>query len=193
MPTSTSSGHPTAGGDQVPTELFIAADGTLRLPRADALLPGTILPVAQGGTGIGVARATLTNKPTDPNATTSATLVMQGLGTGWTITPTASGKVLVTVVGEGTVTTTAVAVTTVGPRYGTGTAPTNGAAVSGTAFGAKADFTFTPVGVGLKTPFAFTEILSLTAGTAYWFDIALSSAANPAQVTNLSITAVELS
>lgn len=192
MPVSTSSGHPVAGGDIVPTEQFVSADGTLRLPRADALLPGTVLPVVQGGTGRTVAAATLTNKPNDPSATTSATLVMQGLGSGWAITPVSSGKVLVIITGEAT-TATAASATTVGGRYGTSTAPTNNAAVTGTAFGAKADFTFTPVGTGLKTPFAFNEIISLTAGTAYWFDLALASAANAASVSNLAISALEVS
>lgn len=193
MPTSTSSGHPVAGGDQVPTEIFIAADGTPRQPRADSLLPGTILPVSQGGTGVAVARATLTNKPTDPNTTVSATLVMMGLGSGWAITPTSTGKILVTIVGQVTTAVGAAAIT-VGARYGTSTAPTNGAAVTGTVFGAKADWTMTASTAALKLGFAFTEILSLTAATAYWFDIALATAngSDAASATNLSITAVEI-
>lgn len=193
MPVSTSSGRPVASGDVVPTELFVAADGTLRLPRADALLPGTVLPRAQGGTGASVNPATLTNKPNNPTATTSATLVMMGLGSGATITPASGGKVLVIVNGEVTTATGAVSCS-VGARYGTSTAPTNGAAVTGTAFGAKADYTTTAAGAAVPVPFAFSEILTLTVGTAYWFDLALSTtnASDAASVTNLSITAAEL-
>lgn len=193
MPISISSGHPVAGGDQVPTEFFYAQDGTWRQPRADSLLAGTVLPVANGGTGASVARAYVTNKPNDPAGTTSATLVMMGLGSAWTITPTSTGKTLVIVTGEVTTAVGAVAAT-VGGRYGTGAAPANAAAVSGTAFGGKADFTTTTAGAGVKAPFAVQEILTLTVGTAYWFDLALATAnaSDAGSVSNLSISAVEI-
>jgi len=193
MPISSNSGHPVSGGDAVPTEMFLAADGTIRQPRADSLLPGTYVPVANGGTGVGVARAYLANKPNNPTATSSATAVMMGLGSAWTITPTSAGKTLITVVGEATTATAAVSLT-VGARYGTGTAPTNGAAVSGTAFGAKADFTITAPSTGVLVPFAFTDILSLTVATAYWFDLALltSNVSDAASVANLAVSIVEI-
>lgn len=193
MPISSSSGHPIAGGDVTPTEFFVAADGTFRQPRADGLLAGTILPRAQGGTGTASNPATLANKPNDPTASASVTSLMMGLGSAWTITPVSSGKVMIVINGEVTTAVAAVSAT-VGARYNSGTAPANGAAVTGNAFGSKADYTTTPPGIGLKVPFAFSDILTLTVGTAYWFDLAVATAnvADAASVSNLSISAHEL-
>jgi hypothetical protein len=100
----------------------------------------------------------------------------------------------VNVTGQFQTNTGAVAIT-LGGRYGTGTAPVNGAAVSGTRFpAAAADLNIRNPGVGLAAPFALTALVSLTAGTSYWFDLALatSNGADQALVQNLSVTLAEV-
>jgi hypothetical protein len=194
MPISASSGHPVAGGDTVPADLMLSADGTYRQIDVGHPRPGTILPSVNGGSGRSTTPATpLNNLPNNPSATSSTTKVTMGLGSAWAYIPSSSGYVHVVIVGQ-LATATAAAAATVGARYGTGGAPTNGTADTGTAFGSKADFTITGTGIGLATPFAFTATLTLTAGTAYWFDVSVSTsnASDAASVSNLSISAYEL-
>lgn len=143
--------------------------------------------------------APFTSAPTAPASTVSATLVMMGLGTNttgtpWAFTPKSSGVVLVTVTGLVT-TATAVATATFGGRFGTGAAPVNGAAVSGTRFGGAGDSSTRPQSAGAPVPFALTAVISLIAGTAYWFDIALdtSSGSDAASVSDVSISIFETS
>jgi hypothetical protein len=129
-----------------------------------------------------------------PTGTTSVTLVMMGLGGTFAYTPAGSGNVLVTVTGQ-LYMTTAVVYAVLGCRYGTGTAPVNGAAVTGTRFGSSADTNVRAPVVGSTTPagFAFTALLALTPATAHWFDLALatSNAADQANVVNISMTFAE--
>lgn len=113
-------------------------------------------------------------KPAAPQATSSATLVMMGLGATVVYTPTATGKVRITCTGTGQ-TATAVANWTVGGRYGTGTAPNNGDAVTGTRWGAGADKVLRSAATATASDFSLTDLLTLTPGTAYWFDLALDT------------------
>lgn len=137
--------------------------------------------------------ANVSSTPADPASTVSTTLVMMGLGSSWAITPASSGKVLVNVTG-GVTTATAVVNFFYTGRFGTGTAPLNGAAVSGTRFGAVEDAISAASAAGVYLPFAFTALVTLTPGTAYWFDLALSTtnAADAASFRALSFTAVEI-
>jgi hypothetical protein len=136
--------------------------------------------------------APFVSKPGGPAGTVSATLVMMGLGTTWAYTPTGSGIVAVTLTGLVT-TATAVATATYGGRYGTGTAPGNGVAVTGTRFGAAGDPAVRPQTAGTGVPWALTDMLTLTPGTTYWFDLALDSSigADSASFTDLSIILAE--
>jgi hypothetical protein len=132
--------------------------------------------------------------PGNPAATVSLTAVMMGLGATCVYTPSGSGRVLVNVTGGGSTNTSALAMTA-GCRYGTGTAPVNGAAVTGTRFGGAADQQLKSTGVPATVEtFGFTDVLVLTPGTAYWFDVALaaSNASNSAEVLNMSMTFAEL-
>lgn len=130
----------------------------------------------------------------DPAGTVSLTLVMMGLGSSCAITPASSGKVLINITGFGRTQTAAVSFM-FGPRFGTGTAPINGAAVTGTRFGMQADATIQSPVAGAYVPFAVTALLTLTPGTAYWFDMALntSNAADAANLADMSFTALEVS
>jgi hypothetical protein len=131
--------------------------------------------------------------PADPSDTASTSLVCMGLGATCAITPAASGKVLVTVTGFAQ-SLTAAANITVGCRYGTGAAPANGDADTGTRFGAHADPVVKPGTTGVSVPFAFTGLLSLTPGTSYWLDVvaATGTGADHAKITDVGVTAVEL-
>jgi hypothetical protein len=154
------------------------------------------LPIAQGGTGQTARTAAAGFAPANPSATASTSLVMMGLGSTVTYTPTGSGTVLVIVTGYAE-TNTATTVMTIGPRYGTGTAPVNGAAVTGTRFGFSTD-------LAMRSPTAVTDnpacfganavISGLTAATAYWFDLALltSSASDTAQMYTVMFSIIEL-
>ena len=86
---------------------------------------------------------------------------------------------------------TAIAYSTAGAGVTTGTAAT------GTRFGSVADIQFKASGVPATVEtFALTAVLpTLMAGTAYWFDIALltAAAADSAELKNVAMTFVELS
>jgi hypothetical protein len=138
-----------------------------------------------------VQAAPATAKIQSPASTVSLTLVMMGCG--FTYTPAGSGLVKVDLTGYGQ-TLTAVTLWTVGARFGTGAAPANGVAATGTRWGANTDIALKNAGTGFVAPFAFTDLLTLTPGTTYWFDLALdtANAANAAAVSNISITMAEL-
>lgn len=134
-------------------------------------------------------KAAITSTPGDPTGTTSATAVMMGLA--GTITPTtgirahfaAMGQMANSVISDGA---------TVQLRYGTGTAPTNGAAVTGTQVGAAQ--TMTSLVAAMRSGFSIGGSVSgLAPGTAYWFDIAiLAVTAGTATVTGVTLDAYEM-
>jgi hypothetical protein len=120
-------------------------------------------------------------------STTSATAVMLGAKAAYT--PTQSGVCLIFMsfnLENGTANVEAVAA----GEYGTGAAPSAGAAVTGTQF----------TGLGVTSGGAFTSTtptlqgaLSLTPGTAYWFDLAYysSTGGDTAYIFNLAVSIVE--
>lgn len=142
--------------------------------------------------GVGsIAGATTPNShtATAPAGTTSATAVMMAVG--GAITPGRSSKILVVVSGQ-MANGTAGDGATVDLRYGTGTAPTNGAAVTGTLLGVAQ--TNTSVSAAQKSGFCLTGIITNAAiGTALWFDVSLLAVTGgTATITGVTATAVEL-
>lgn len=105
-----------------------------------------------------------------PVGTLSATAVMMGLGTAITLTPSKLGKGRIKIWGYVNTLGTATPVVTV--RYGTGTAPANGVAVTGSAFSvASMKFDTTQAS---NIPFHIEdEVTALSLATAYWADLAL--------------------
>ena len=140
-----------------------------------------------------VNAASVSYYPSNPAGTVSATAVMMGLGTTCVFTPKNTGKVRVTMCGTWYTAGTAVA-GIFGGRYGTGTAPANGVASTGTRFGTgTSDSTPKTASTGNGMFFSITDILSLAAGTAYWFDLAEASAAGDTTETgNIVCTIDEL-
>jgi hypothetical protein len=128
----------------------------------------------------------------DPAAITGITPLMEGMGATATYTPEVSGDVIVVFSAFG-VASAASDTMTYSPRYGTGAAPANAAALTGTAFGGAEEPSERPVAAG-GLPIAVSDRLSLVAGTAYWFDcaIAAGTAILTAQVTDATFTIFEL-
>lgn len=127
--------------------------------------------------------------PANPALTASTTGVMMGNAVAFT--PTNTGRVLVTVtgmaknsvVGDGT---------SAQLRFGTGGAPANGAALTGTTAGVyKNMIASTAAGV---QGFAISVIITtLTVGTAYWFDLAVKAVTGGnATVQDLDYSIVEI-
>jgi hypothetical protein len=126
--------------------------------------------------------------PSNPTPTSSASPVMMGLALPYT--PTASGKVEVIL--RGTIFSN-----TIGSggfaqlAYGTGAAPANGVAATGTATATAAKH----VGAiaNQYTPFVVHDIVTLTVGTPYWFDLQAAALSGGAvSLTDITITLCEL-
>lgn len=132
--------------------------------------------------------------PSNPTAIASATYQMCGLGvagvSAWTVTPKVTGTVLLLITGDQT--TNATAQTITGQlSYGTGAAPANAAAVTGTQTGPQPAWV-SLTGI-LTVPFSMAAIVTgLTIGTAYWLDLALKASAGTGQATNLHCVVIEL-
>lgn len=124
-----------------------------------------------------------------PAGTTSTTAVM--MAAGGTLTPIRTGVALLTISGQ-MANATLNDGATVQLRYGTGTAPSNGAAVTGTLAGISQ--TATSLVAAAKSGFNITARVSgLTLGTAYWVDIALNAVTGgTATVTGVTVTTQEV-
>lgn len=131
---------------------------------------------------------TAQSTPANPASTTSATQVMMGLA--GSITPTGSGKVLIIISG-GINNASGNVASTVQIRYGTGAAPSNGAAATGTTAGA-ARVSSNASG-GTASDFSLNAIVSgLTPATAYWIDLGAATASGTLTLNTISISAMEI-
>jgi hypothetical protein len=142
-------------------------------------VPFARLPVAGRGT---IA-------PAGPAGTTSTTQVMMGLA--GSVTPVTSGNILVNVTGyffQATGTNGCEAQI----RTGTGAAPTNGAAATGTTRGSAVQAN--PMATSQTIPFSSTAyVTGLTLSTAVWLDIGLRTmTAGNCTPGSVTITGIEL-
>src|SRR5439155_2819066 len=125
----------------------------------------------------------------NPVGTASTTGVMMGLA--GSITPNRTGNVLIIISGD-IFNNTINDGGTVQIRTGTGTAPINGAALTGTVRGGTPA---TTAAVGSeKSPFSVNAVVTgLTLGTAVWLDLGVAAViGGTATVENISISAVEV-
>ena len=148
---------------------------------------------ATGATG-SIANTTSQKTPADPTTTTSLTGVMMGLSA--SITPVVSGKILILVSGDMDNNTDNDGVQ-VQIRTGTGSIPTNGAALTGNTQGGLVKMQLTRVGndtILTRVPFSLNAIeVGLALNTAVWIDISLASiTGGTARVRDVSISVVEL-
>lgn len=130
--------------------------------------------------------------PADPAGTGSASGIMLGLGSSCVLTPGATGKVRFSISG-GVFNNTSNDGAILTLRYGTGTAPVNGAAVTGTIISGV--FNTSIAAANNTIGFSFHSIVSgLAIGTACWFDLALAAVGSGsiAQAVSLCCDAYEL-
>lgn len=128
------------------------------------------------------------SNPSNPSGTVSASAVMLGLA--GTITPTATGNVLFMArydVQNGTASDGCVTQI----QTGTGTAPTNGAASTGTAVGGPSQLTESTA-VALVPGSLIGYQTGLTLNTALWFDVSLRAVTGgTCQASNFTLIAIE--
>lgn len=137
-----------------------------------------------------VQAASAVFKPSNPAAVNSTSYLMLGTGSTCTYTPAGSGKVLVTIT-CGFYTATSASTAFIKGAFGTGTAPVNGAADTGSLIGVSQQYRAASNSVPI--PLAITDRLSLTPATTYWFDLAAASdGTNAATVKAIIMTFVEL-
>jgi|SRR5215831_2399208 len=151
------------------------------------------IPLATSATAGLWSAAPAVFRPANPATTASTTLVMAGLGSSVTFTPRSTGLVQVVACG-GAGTLTSPVIETFGGRFGTGAAPAQGTAVTGTRFGTPtADYQVLP-NAATVMPVPLIDLLSLIVGTAYWFDFAYATAtaADQAQILNPMFVITEL-
>lgn len=136
--------------------------------------------------------AVYSNQPSNPTGTTDiAAFHMMGLGGLATITPVSTGRVRFMVTGNLTNNTNGDGAR-VKLAYGTGTAPANADAVTGTVCANTAVLSRVTTG-GDTFPFALSCVASsLPIGTAHWFDLQMqANTGGTAAATNLTMSANE--
>lgn len=129
------------------------------------------------------------DQPANPTGTTNTTGKMMGLA--GAITPAASGRILVIISGDIT-NNNALGGAKALLKYGTGAAPSNGDAPSGTSLGSQVSLSLVPA-ANTTEPFTVQGIATgLSVGTAYWVDLDLAAiTAGTASVADLSVTIME--
>jgi hypothetical protein len=113
--------------------------------------------------------------PNNPTGTTSATQVMMGFGGVASITPLISSRAVITVSGDIFNASTIGDGAAFSIRFGTGTPPSNGDAVTGTLCGTTSTkyVASTTAGKGVFSQSCIAT--GLTPGTPYWIDLGLSN------------------
>lgn len=135
------------------------------------------------------APATYAATPADPATFTSTTGVMMGFA--GSITPAKTGNLMISAYGS-FFNNTANRGVRVRARYGTGAAPSFGAASTGTAIGGN-EPQLNNAGANVAAPFALPAIVTgLTVGTAYWIDLeARVITSGTGSILNVTLSAFE--
>ena len=146
----------------------------------------SVLPVANGGTGVATTANYLQAAPVPGAAQTGS--VMDGLGSSMIFTPSKNGVVLIIISGNYANSSNS-NIASIQIRYGTGTPPAVGAAVTGTAVGSA----YRIQSVTTVTSFTIVSIAAgLTIGTPYWFDFGQTTAgANTITFSGMAASFVE--
>lgn len=151
---------------------------------------GQILSVNPAGTALGFVGPSQTLSATFANPTGSGGAnLMMGVGGTCKLTPSYSSRIQLTFFGSAS--NSGVFGSLVQVRFGTGTAPVNGAAASGTQVGntSAVSSTAANAAVGVANGGIIT---GLTPGTAYWFDLSMQpNGGGTASFLNGSCTAME--
>lgn len=140
--------------------------------------------------GINIVAAPVFATPADPTGTASSTGVMMGLAQ--SITPRGTGRVLAIVTGSMANDNAVFSGAVAGIRYGTGAAPANGAALTGTLVGGSPAVDST-VSMQRDAFAAHAVVTGLVPGTPYWFDLAIARVTGgTASASRLTFTLIEL-
>jgi hypothetical protein len=165
----------------------LVGEGTSNVAATATGTAGQVL--ASGGAGADPSwktGASFSGFPTNPTGTT--TNVMMGLGSTCVVTPVYTGRVHITILGNANSSVVATGAVTL--RQGTGAAPANGAAVTGTV--ATQSVSVTSSSTGANIPFNVGNIVTgLANGTQIWFDLSASAGAGTFTVANITCTAFE--
>lgn len=146
------------------------------------------------GVGYGTLQLTSASQhatPANPGGSANTTGLMMGLGATCKVTPTTSGRVRFTIIGNVT-NNNPNKTTTIQGRYGTGSAPSNAAALTGTLFNNGIVWA-TPSG-SYYAPFALEGIISgLSTGVQVWYDasVATNDSGTTSSIANLTCLAQE--
>jgi hypothetical protein len=126
-------------------------------------------------------------QPANPTGTNSLTGLMMGLA--GSITPTLTGRLMITISGDISNNTGSDG-GTVQIRYGTGSAPANADALTGNAIGTL----IRAIAGTVTVPFSVQAVVTgLSVGTAYWLDLGLAAiTGGTASIFDVSVTAIEI-
>jgi hypothetical protein len=135
--------------------------------------------------------ATYQGSPTGPTGTANAFPGLM-MGLPGTITPSGSGKIILSISASGLNTAGAGTGGQIQLRYGTGTKPANGAAVSGSIAGTLVQFVLPATNSVAVSSTAI--ITGMVLGTVYWVDVSLNSigGSGTASLNNAAIMAAEI-
>lgn len=126
--------------------------------------------------------------PANPTGTSSGTPVMMGMGGTCTLTPSRYSRIRFS--WSGIYSSSGVFNTGLRFYYGTGTAPANGVAATGTQVGPTQAVSCPAAGQTI--PFAMSIIITgLTPSTAYWFDIAANAGSGTSTLSAINFEAME--
>lgn len=149
---------------------------------------GNIYFLTYDGTNFQLTGGVGATSQTEITAPASVTGGAKMMGLAGSITPTKTGSVLVIISGEYTSDTTAND-TTLGLRTGTGLAPSNGDAPTGTYQQANTRVASSST---LRIPFTINKVISFTPDTTYWIDMSCGNNLNGVvQLFNVAISAIE--
>jgi hypothetical protein len=113
-------------------------------------------------------------KPADPTGNSTTGFLMMGLGTTCSFTPKYSTTIHIQCAGAVQVSTGGTSINYRG-YTGTGTAPANGAAVTGTQFGPPSAAALVPAGSAQNQTIYLSDFVTVAVNTTYWADVAISS------------------
>lgn len=171
--------------------VFLDANGKMNFTNQIIIADGTesggyVLVCDAGGKSSWVGADSSHVDVTNPTAMTGALELMMGLG--GTTTPSKSGIVSLNISGE-YISNDIVDETYLNIRTGTGVAPVNGAAATGTL--QQTNKRVASSGT-LRIPFALNMTLALSVGVAYWIDLGIYNLQGTAvQLFNISISTIE--
>ena len=142
------------------------------------------------GFGFGPIPTLFQSNTAAPTGTASTTLVMAGCA--GSITPSVTGRVLLFVTGNLASNTTNDG-GKVQLSFGTGGAPSNGAALTGTQTGTVVTVTADLAGTDKYGFSSQSLVTTLTVGTTYWLDVAFAAiTGGTCALTDVTLTALEL-